>query len=280
MTFNATASPSGFTKEQLYSTASYQQRNLRSVSLDGDLSGWNFSDQDLRSAQLNNLSNAKLIGANLTGARLGGKLDNADFTNASLRDATIGGTTLAGANFAGAIVAGANLSKVSGQGFTDQQLYSTGSYQQHDLRGISLGPVVAGWDFSHQNLTGASLPYASAANLSHADLTDATVTMVEDADFTAATISGATINNISAEQLYSTLSYQEKDLRGVQFPGFVSAFDFSGQDLAGAKLGIARSANFSGANLTNAFIGYITGQNCPAPQSLVRPSLVISMSIR
>ena len=42
---------SGFTKEQLYSTASYQQRNLRGIGLRGnDLTGWDFSGQDLTGA--------------------------------------------------------------------------------------------------------------------------------------------------------------------------------------------------------------------------------------
>ena len=42
---------SGFTREQLYSTASYQQRNLRGIGLSfNDLTGWDFSGQDLTGA--------------------------------------------------------------------------------------------------------------------------------------------------------------------------------------------------------------------------------------
>ena len=43
----------GFTKEQLYSTASYQEKNLQGIGLDGnDLSGWDFSGQNLANADL------------------------------------------------------------------------------------------------------------------------------------------------------------------------------------------------------------------------------------
>ena len=41
----------GFTKEQLYSTASYQQKNLQGIGLGyNDLSGWDFSGQNLTNA--------------------------------------------------------------------------------------------------------------------------------------------------------------------------------------------------------------------------------------
>ena len=43
----------GLTKEQLYSTASYQNRNLQGIVLDSnDLSEWNFTGQDLTNASL------------------------------------------------------------------------------------------------------------------------------------------------------------------------------------------------------------------------------------
>ena len=65
----------GFTKEHLYSTASYQQRNLRGIGLNGnDLTGWDFSGQNLTNANLESskLTNANLAGADLTGADLVG----------------------------------------------------------------------------------------------------------------------------------------------------------------------------------------------------------------
>ena len=88
----------GFTKEQLYSTASYQQKNLRGIGLSGnDLTGWDFSGQDLTGADL-------------------------------------GGSTLTNANLAGAMVTGASFVSTTRQGFTKEQLYSTASYQQRNLR--------------------------------------------------------------------------------------------------------------------------------------------------
>ena len=55
----------GLTKEQLYSTASYQKRNLQGIDLAGnDLTGCDFSGQDLTNA---NLSGATLKHANLAG---------------------------------------------------------------------------------------------------------------------------------------------------------------------------------------------------------------------
>ena len=43
----------GFTKEQLYSTASYQAENLQGIGLVGnDLSGWDFNGQNLANADL------------------------------------------------------------------------------------------------------------------------------------------------------------------------------------------------------------------------------------
>ena len=62
-----------FTKEQLYSTASYQQRNLQRIQLhDNDLQVWSFGGQDLTNANLaqSNLANADLTGAGLRNANL------------------------------------------------------------------------------------------------------------------------------------------------------------------------------------------------------------------
>ena len=68
----------GFTKEQLYSTASYQAGNLQGISLAGDdLSGWNFQGQNLSDADLRQtvLTGAQLSGANLSRADLRDAID-------------------------------------------------------------------------------------------------------------------------------------------------------------------------------------------------------------
>ena len=63
-----------------------------------------------------------------------------------------------------------------GTGISLAQLYSTASYQAHDLTGIGL---------SYNDLTGGNF---AGQNLSNAILRDATVT---DADFTGAEVRGA-----------------------------------------------------------------------------------------
>jgi uncharacterized protein YjbI with pentapeptide repeats len=129
-----------FTKEQLYSTASYQSRNLQGIRLSSgvdhaDLSGWNFSGQDLTKADL-------------------------------------GGSTLTSADFTDAVVTGTYLYDTTSRGFTKEQLYATASYKARDLRGILLGSNdLSGWDFRGQNLTGAGLGF----KLTNADLTGAVV---------------------------------------------------------------------------------------------------------
>ncbi len=56
------------------------------------------------------------------------------------------------------------------------QLYSTASYQAHDLAGIGLSNnILPGWNFAGQNLSGANLSFAnlSSADFNHANLTNA-----------------------------------------------------------------------------------------------------------
>nr|MDQ3421776.1 hypothetical protein [Acidobacteriota bacterium] len=73
-----------------------------------------------------------------------------------------GNTTLAGADFTGAEVRGTSFGLnpffSAGNIITAAQLYSTASYQNHDLSGISLAwNNVSGWNFAGQNLANASL---------------------------------------------------------------------------------------------------------------------------
>ena len=76
-----------FTKEQLYSTASYASGNLTGVGLSGnDLDGWNFAGQNLTSSNFTsvNLTNANLANANFTSATFVGS----DLSKADARGAT------------------------------------------------------------------------------------------------------------------------------------------------------------------------------------------------
>jgi hypothetical protein len=64
---------SGITLPQLYSTASYQQRDLRGIGLrHNDLTGWDFSGQDLAGADFyaSQLTSANFSFADLRGARM------------------------------------------------------------------------------------------------------------------------------------------------------------------------------------------------------------------
>lgn len=160
----------GFNSDQFYSTANYKQKNLQRVGLGGnDLTGWSFAAQNL---------------------------SNADFAS----------STLTNTDLAEAIVNGTSFANTTHLGLTPDQLYSTASYQNQNLGGITLGyNDLSGWDFHGQDLTNAGF-YDST--LSNTDFMDA---IINGAAFDDTTGSGFT-----KEQLYSTLSYQQKNLRGVR----------------------------------------------------------------
>lgn len=292
---------SGLTPEQFYSTASYQAKDLQGLLFIGnDLAGWDFSGQNLAETWFHrcSLANADLSGANLknvefaaatlTGAKFDGSLVNeADFENTTssgftkeqlystasyqakdlsrirlfgndlsgwdfrgqnLSGASFQNTNLTNADLTGAVVTGTSFAGTTSLGFTKEQLYLTASYQATDLQGISFyGDDLAGWDFRGQNLTGAFI-WATLTN----------------ADFTGAIVAGAYFpGTISKEQLYSTRSYQTRDLRAVQLGGIATYFnfrtnlagwDFHAQDLSNAHLSYSSmaGADLRGANLTDA----------------------------
>src|SRR5262249_15477650 len=141
---------------QLYSTASYLAHDLSGIKLESnDLTNWNFANQ--------NLSGALFLHATLTGTVL---------TGADVRGASFEGT--------------------ADSGFTAAQLYSTASYQAHDLTGIRLGYYnnLSGWNFAGQNLANASFGSAmlTNANLRAADM--------RGADFYPGTLDGANTGNL------------------------------------------------------------------------------------
>jgi uncharacterized protein YjbI with pentapeptide repeats len=143
------------------------------------------------------------------------------------------------------------------------QLYSTASYQNNDLHGIELGNNdLTGWNFAGKNLTDADF---EETDLTDVDFRDADLTNVEfgDSILTNANFRGAIIINawlgyatrsgFTAEQFYSTASYQADDLRRVSLQGNdLSGWDFKGKNLTGAKLYAATWTNaiLSWANLT------------------------------
>jgi uncharacterized protein YjbI with pentapeptide repeats len=236
-----------------------------------DLNGASFEHSNLTNASFfaSTLTNANLAGANLTNA----ELDFASLTNADL---------------AGAIVNGASFFAATLLGFTKEQLYSTASYQQKNLCGIRFGPSecedcpprndLTGWDLSGQDLTNANLSISTLtnANLAGANLTNAFLrySTLTGANLTRAIVTGAdfhgtTPNGFTKDQLYSTASYQQKNLQGIGLVGNdLTGWDLSGQDLANASLRYSTltGANLAGANLTNASFDFstLTGANLTA----------------
>jgi uncharacterized protein YjbI with pentapeptide repeats len=299
------AGGTGITLPQLYSTASYQEHDLTGIRLvDNDLSGANFAGQNLTNASFRyaTLTDADFTGADVRRAsfgrdsnyRIGGIslaqlystasyqahdlsgigldyniLYSANFAGQNLTDATFEGAHLTVADFAGADVRGANFNRlitllsqdVYGSGITPAQLYSTSSYQAHDLSGTSffLNDLSVG-NFAGQNVTNASFVGAT----------------LTDADFTGAEIRGASFgrflnffvfpnlvfgSGITLTQLYSTASYQAHDLSGTSFwKNDLSGGNFVGQNLTVADFGRANltGADFRKANLTNAHFGSAT----------------------
>ena len=181
-------------------------------------------------------------------------LSTTNLTRADLTGANLTGATLSGANFTGADIRRASFDKAWGQlghnynfslhgtGITPPQLYSTASYQEHDLTGVHFySNILAGGNFAGQNLTDS---FFESANLT-------------GADFTGAEIRGANFDQtgFTVGQLHSTASYQRRDLTGVG----LGDIDLHGEDFAGYNLTNAHfsgatliDANFHDANLTNA----------------------------
>ena len=137
-------------QEQLASTANYQAKNLRGISLHrGNLTGWDLSGQNLREVDLSyaklanadlseailtdaDLNNADLSNANLHGVQIiNTNLSFADLTNADLSEATIVNTKLYDSNFtAGADLSGAHLKNVDAWGVTSKVFESIATYNQ------------------------------------------------------------------------------------------------------------------------------------------------------
>ncbi len=192
---------------QLYSTQSYQAKNLSGIRLrDNDFTGWDFSGQNLTNADLVRLhahqrepdgsgrhgdqllrhhiawlhGSPALLDPELSSEEpqrnwLGGNdLTGWDFREQNLTNAASWSSTLTNANLTGAVVTGADFYDTTWRGFTAAQLYSTQSYQAKDLSGIGLWDNdLTGWDFRGQNLTNANLEFST---LTGANLTGAVVT--------------------------------------------------------------------------------------------------------
>jgi uncharacterized protein YjbI with pentapeptide repeats len=223
---------SSLSESQLYSTASYQARDLRGTQLSRLLEGWSFRDQDLTGAVFDEATarNVDWSGANLTGA----SFMRADLQGENLAGLTIQGAQLDSANVQGVSFIGANL-------------------EQADLNGAKSSSA----NYSSSTLQKAGLSYA---NLSNADFTNADLrgAYLNDAVITGAVLVGADIRDavleraqgVTLAQLYSTASYQMGDLSGIKLRYLdLPGADLSGQNLTGAHF---HSTNLEGASLADA----------------------------
>ena len=134
---------------------------------------------------------------------------------------------------------------------------------------------MTGAGFRLANLTNADFTYAvlTDADFRNAILTSTTFlsTTLTGADFTGANIRGANFNNsysgtgLRLAQLYSTASYQAKDLSGIGLGGNnLASGNFAGQNLTGASFDYATTltgTTSAQANLANA---YFSGATPPA----------------
>jgi len=304
----------GITLAQLYSTASYHNHDLSGTSFESitraSLSGADFRQVNLTNASFEgvNLQGADFRQANLTDAHLHhAVLDGANFAGQDLSHTSFYGSWL-GADFTGADIRGTSFDRDTlGYGFVNSQgrlvvidapvgtgiglaqLYSTASYQTHDLSGIRLSyNYLAGGDFVGQNLTNAEFYKATVtdanfqqsnitnarflqAKLTRANFTGQNLTNVfffgatlTDANFNGADVRGASFdryrNNsdrgtgVALAQLYSTRSYEAKDLSGIGLSyNNLAGGNFAGQNLTNAYLEGATltGADFHNANLTN-----------------------------
>ena len=227
------------TTAQLHSTASYQVHDLAGTDFGGndltgaDLGGQNlananfgsatltanFSQANLTSATFDSatLTGADLSQANLTSPRLSANLTNANFSQANLTNARLGGT-LTGHLYQRQYSRGESRQQfVPGgtNGITTAQLYSTASYQAHDLTRVNFtfNFNLSSANFVDQNLSGANLTgiIGTGANFTGAK--------VQGAGFSVSFPNFSVGPGISSTQLYSTASYQAHDLSGIRFNG-------------------------------------------------------------
>ncbi|MEX2306369.1 MAG: pentapeptide repeat-containing protein [Pirellulales bacterium] len=215
----ANLSGANFTQANLTQAAFSGSGGIYSSTPAATLTGANFSHANLRNADFGgyagfdpadpgiyyylgaDLTGASLVEANLTGTNfVAATLANADLSHTKL-NANFTSATLTDANLTGADVRGAGFNRASVVyfpyynslfgGITPAQLYSTASYQDHDLTGINLtGNDLTGVNLAGQHLTNASFAYATltGANLTGAD--------ARGANFQYATLTGAITSNL------------------------------------------------------------------------------------
>ncbi len=195
-------------------------------------------------------------------------LNNSSWRNAILADTNFNFTELANADFTDAIITRAELggNRLRG-GFCKEQIYSTKSYKEKNLVGINFSVNdMKAWDFSEQNLENARFEWCILADASFRnanlngvlfdDKNNGSASFYKT-DFSDAIISNcrfkyATNDGFTKEQLYSTRSYKDKNLEGLNLSYCIlNAWDFRGQNLKNANFehSVLKDVDFRGANL-------------------------------
>ncbi len=202
------------------------------------------------------MENTDFSGANLSNSNfVSATLKNTNFSNANLTNAVMSSeytTVDSTANFTDADISGAQIK------FSKEQLYSTKSYKEKKLRGLSfIGGSnysvynLEGWDFSSQDLTGSKF---STCYLKSASFTDA---IIEGCYFKIYVPTSGSRQGIYWSQIASTKSYKEKNLRGITFEGTdtnsspLSAGNFVAQDLTNS---VFKNMSISKLDFTDAIL--------------------------
>ena len=222
-----------------------------------NLTGTNFADATLSGARFYyaNLTNANLTGTDLTDAQFGSNLTGANLTNAIITGTQF---TAPSDGWAGSLAS---------SGFAPEQLYSTLSYQEKDLRDTSYSGDLTEWNFTHQNLSGARFV---GANLSDADLSFANLSgaLFEWVDLADTDLSGANLDGARF------IHHPGVDLSGADLSGadmtdvYISVRDIDGANLSNARLvntfidvydleSLDGKVNLAGANLKNSHLDYL-----------------------
>ena len=228
---SANASKANFTDAKLTNAnlnrAMVQQANLRGANLTGAiLTGTDFTGSDF--------TGANLTGGDLTGIMMRSYIPSGNtkitFTNANLTNANLSGLTFDGNGTFGFAGAKLNGAKLTGTKFQNSLNLTNTSLVGTNLSGISFyGLNFANANFTDANVAGADFHY--------------TVTGYDG------------WNYFNKEMLYSTASYKNKDLHGINLSSnTLTGWNFAGQNLTSADLSAngLSSANFAGANLTSA----------------------------
>ena len=177
-----------------------------------------------------NLTMAYLPGVDLSYCNF----EDCNFTNADLRNINLSHSTMFDSTWSGADLTGANIQFANiGGTLSLAQIYSTLSYQQHDLSGAGFSGDLSGADFTNQNLTSVSF---SDVQLNGADFRGANLagTTFKYSTLDQANLSGLNLaaTNFNQADLTSA-NLQHTDLRGATF----YATSFAEADFTGAGSG-------------------------------------------